>query len=197
MSCPCQGRFRSRQRWLLRPWPWPLPSCHRQRNTREGQAQRRRMLRSQCQVQWRRGNACCSLFSNPGLLPYGLHQSLAQVLLGVRNHHDACALRVCEDMMRTIDPGKSPTCLLEFTYQVSATHVYDTHANVVCKSICHDIPRSASRSFRDLPGAPDSTHGRRRWIHPDCGETAARHDFRSSKAARRGCRQMAVMQSFP
>src|ERR1019366_9422697 len=124
------------------------------------------MLRFQCQVQWRRGNACCSLFSNPGLLPYGLHQSLAQVLLGVRNHHDACALRVCEDMMRTIDPGKSPTCLLEFTYQVSATHVYDTHANVVCKSICHDIPRSASRSFRDLPGAPDSTHGRRRWIHP-------------------------------
>jgi hypothetical protein len=34
----------------------------------------------------------------------------------VRNHHDACVLRVCEDMMRTIDTGKSPAHLLEFTY---------------------------------------------------------------------------------
>jgi len=35
-------------------------------------------------------------------------------------------------MMRTIDPGKSPTCLLEFTYQVSATHLCMIHTQTSC-----------------------------------------------------------------
>ena len=63
------------------------------------------------------------LISNPGLLPYGLCQPDPKVLLGVRNHHDAFVPRVCKDMMRTIDTGKSPTRFLEFTYQVRTAHL--------------------------------------------------------------------------
>jgi hypothetical protein len=47
----------------------------------------------------------------------------------VTDHHDACAPWVHEDMMRSVDPDKSPTCLLEFTYQVSAARLCMVHTH--------------------------------------------------------------------
>ena len=69
-------------------------------------------------------------FQNPGLLPYGLCQPKSQVLLGVRNHHDATALLMHEDMVRSLYTGKSPTELLEFTYQVSTAHMCMIHTKL-------------------------------------------------------------------
>jgi hypothetical protein len=55
---------------------------------------------------------------------------------------------VCKDMMRTIDTGKSPTRLLEFTYQVRTAHVCMLHTKAP------SVNRSTTPSCDQRAGAP-------------------------------------------
>jgi hypothetical protein len=61
---------------------------------------------------------------------------------------------VSEDMMRTVDTGKSPTCFFEFTDQVSATHVCMIHTTTL------SVNRSTSPGCGQLLAATAASKAR-------------------------------------